>query len=288
MSDVERDVTIVTKTFERPDCLRRLVSSIRRFYPNIAILVVDDSRESLDPVPDGVARYWHLPFNSAGLAGGRNFGLRHVETEYVLISDDDMVFGRKTGLGKLLATLQTTPFDIVSCGWMDHDPWTAVRRGFRHWEGTLDIDDGVLVHRYGATRGTLHGLPVYDVVHNFFMAAVERLGPDPWNERLKVQEHTEFFLSLKERGLLCTIHPDVVVYHHPEFPEQYEARRGDRPTHYDLSLDMRNLDRREAVGSMYNRTDRIVYELPSTAWWWMRRAGRVGRRVVRERRLRAS
>jgi len=286
--DVERDVTVLVKTFERPVCLRRLVASIRRYYPSIPIVVVDDSREPLDPAPDGVTRYFHLPFNSAGLAGGRNFGLRHVETEYVLISDDDMVFGRKTDLGKLLATLETTPFDVVSCGWMDHDPWTGVRRGFRHWEGTLDVDDRVLFHRYGVARGKLDGLRVYDTVHSFLMAGVRRLGPDPWNERLKVQEHTEFSLSLKERGLLSTIHPDVVVYHHPEFPEQYDARRAARPTYYDLWLEMRNLDRREAVGGMYTRTDKVVHELPSTALWWLRRAGRVGRRVVSERRVRAS
>lgn len=27
-----------------------------------------------------------------------------------------------------------------------------VRREFRHWEGTLDVHDRVLTHRYGATR----------------------------------------------------------------------------------------------------------------------------------------
>ncbi len=286
--EVERDVTVLVKTFERPDCLRRLVASIRRYYPDIAIVVVDDSREPLVPEPEGVTRYLPLPFNSAGLAGGRNFGLRQMETDYVLISDDDMVFGRKTDLGKLLETVRTTPFDIVSCRWMDHDPWTGARRGFRHWEGTLEIDAGVLVHRYGATRGEVQGLPVYDAVHSFFMAAVDRLGPDPWDERLKVQEHTEFALSMKERGLLSTVRSDVVVYHHQEFPEQYDTLRGDRPTYLNLWLQSRNLERRETVGSMYTRTDKVVYELPGTAASWLRRAGRAGKRLVQERRLRAS
>jgi glycosyltransferase involved in cell wall biosynthesis len=285
--DVERDITVLVKTFERPEALRRLVSSIRRFYPSIAILAVDDSREPLEPAPEGVSRYWHLPYNSAGLAGGRNFGLRHVETPYVLVSDDDMVFGRKTDLGKLLATLESTSFDLVSCRWLDHDPYTGVRKGFRHWEGTLDVDGRVLVHRYGASRGEVDGLPAYDIVHNFFVASVATLGPDPWDERLKVQEHTEFFLTLKERGIRSTIHPDVVVYHHQAFPEQYEERRGDRPTYYQRWLELRDLDRREAVGSFYTRSDKIVYELPSTAAWWVRRAGRVAQRAVRERRLRS-
>ena len=50
---VERDITVVVKTFERPECLRRLVSSIRRFYPGIPVFVVDDSREALEPPPEG-------------------------------------------------------------------------------------------------------------------------------------------------------------------------------------------------------------------------------------------
>jgi glycosyltransferase involved in cell wall biosynthesis len=93
-------VTVLIKTFERPDCLRRLVASIRRFYPRIPILVVDDSREPLDLVREGVTRYLHEPYNS--LSSGRNFGLRHVETPYVLVIDDDMVFGRKTDIGRML------------------------------------------------------------------------------------------------------------------------------------------------------------------------------------------
>jgi hypothetical protein len=80
----------------------------------------------------------------------------------------------------------------------------------------------------------------------------------------------------------------VVVYHYPEFPEQYDARREERPAYYGLWLELRNLDRREPVGSMYTRSDKVFHELPSTALWWLRRAGRIGRRVVRERRLRAS
>src|SRR5687767_3502717 len=38
------DVTAVVKTFERPRLLRRLLLSIRRMYPRLAIIVVDDSK----------------------------------------------------------------------------------------------------------------------------------------------------------------------------------------------------------------------------------------------------
>ena len=60
--------------------------------------------------------------------------------------------------------------------WMDHEPWRSIRRGFRRYEGTLEIEGDALVHRLGATRGTVDGLPVFDIVHQFFVAAVERSG----------------------------------------------------------------------------------------------------------------
>jgi len=286
--DVERDVTVLVKTFQRPDALRRLVASIRRFYPSIAVIVVDDSAEPLEPVPAGITRYWHLPFDSLGVSAGRNFGLRHVETEYVLVCDDDMVFGRRTDLAKMVRALTTTRFDVVSCMWMDHEPWRSIRRGYRRYEGTLEIADGVLVHRLGATRGTVDGLPVFDVVHQFFVARAEVLGPEPWDARLKIGgEHDEFFLALKERGLLCTRLPDVVVYHYPELPLAYQAFRQNTAPYVQLFKEIRGFERRVTVGRLFRPTDQIVYGLPSTAAATGRRAARVARRLVREGRVRA-
>jgi (N-acetylneuraminyl)-galactosylglucosylceramide N-acetylgalactosaminyltransferase len=286
--DVERDVTVVVKTFQRPLALRRLVASIRRFYPNIAVLVVDDSAEPFEPVPDGVTRYWHLPFNSLGVSAGRNFGLGQVETEHVLFCDDDMVFGRRTDLAKMLRTLLTTRFDVVSCRWMDHEPWRSIRRGYRRYEGTLEISDGVLVHRLGATRGTVDGLPVFDVVHQFFVASKEVLGREPWDARLKIGgEHDEFFLAIKERGLLCTRLHDVVVDHYPELPPAYQPFRENTSPYVQLSKEIRGFESRITVGRLFRPTDQVVYGLPSTAAVTGRRAVRVARRLVREGRVRA-
>jgi hypothetical protein len=285
---LERDLTVVVKTFQRPDALRRLVCSIRRFYPELAVLVVDDSEHPLDPIPDGVTRYWHLPFNSLGVSAGRNFGLGHVETEYVLFSDDDMVFGRKTDLGRMLRTVEATRFDVVSCMWMDHEPWRSIRRGYRRYEGTLDVVDGVLVHRLGATRGTIDGLPVFDIVHQFFVAPTAALGGEPWDARLKVAgEHVELFLALKERGVLCTRLPDVVVDHYPTLPPEYMRFRTDTGPSVELLREKRGFGSEVTVGQLFRPTDRVVHELPSTVAATGMRAARVARRLVREGRLRA-
>jgi glycosyltransferase involved in cell wall biosynthesis len=286
--DVERDVTVLVKTFERPDCLLRLVSSIRRFYPRIPIVVVDDSREPLQPVPAEIATYVHEPYNSLGAAGGRNLGLRHVETTYVLVCDDDMVFERRTDLGRMLHALESTSFDIVSCVWLDFDPWKGICRGPRRFEGTLDIEGGMLVHRLGATRGTADGLPVFDIVHQFFVAARKPLGAEPWDPELNLSEHYELFLRLEERGLRSTRLPDVVVQHRQELPPGYQEVREDTRRYVDAWLAKRGLDGLRVEGELFRASDRVRYELPGTAAYTARRAARVGRRLLSERRLRAS
>ncbi len=286
-SDLERDITVVVKTFERSDALRRLVTSIRRFYPRVAVLVVDDSAQPLEPVPAGITQYFHGPYNSLGAAGGRNLGLRHVETPYVLICDDDMVFVRRTDLGRMLHALESTAFDIVSCVWLDYDPWKGICRGPNRFEGTLDIEDEVLVHRLGAIRGTVDGLPVFDVVHQFFLASCERLGDDPWDAELNLSEHYELFLSLKERGLLSTRLPDVVVQHRQELPKGYHEIRVDTRRYVEAWLAKRGLRAVRIDGDLFRPSDRIRYSLPSAAAYMVRRAARVARRLVSEGRLKA-
>ena len=286
--DVERDITVVVKTFERPDALRRCVASIRRYYSRVGVLVVDDSAEPLEPTPAGITKYLHAPYNTLGAAEGRNDGLRRVETPYVLFCDDDMVFDRRTDLGRMLHVLESTSFDLVSCVWLDYDPWTGICRGLRRFEGTLDIEDDVLVHRLGATRGSVDGLPVFDVVHQFFLVARERLGEDPWDAELNLSEHYELFLSLKERGLRSTRLPDVVVEHRQELPPGYQEVREDTNRYVEAWLGKRGLRGVRVEGDLFRPRDRIRYGLPSAAAYTGRRAVRAGRRLVRERRLRAA
>jgi hypothetical protein len=114
------------------------------------------------------------------------------------------------------------------------------------------------------------------------------LGPDPWDARLKVAgEHVDFFLALKERGLLCTRRADVVVYHYPELPPEYHRFRSDTAPSVLLLRETRGFDREVTVGRLFRPTDRVVHGLPSSVAETGRRTARVARRLVREGRLRA-
>jgi glycosyltransferase involved in cell wall biosynthesis len=288
VTDVERDTTILVKTFERPDTLRRLTASIRRFYPRIPILVVDDSAEALDPPPEGVSRYLHLP-QQVGLAEGRNIGLLEVDTEYVVVCDDDMVFGRKTDLRKMLATIEGTRFDLVACRWMDHDPWRSIRLGHKRFEGSVEIVDSRLVRGLGAARGRMDGLAVYDMVPNFFITRVDTLGESPWDADLNFMEHVEFFMTLKERGLLCTMLDDVVVYHYPELPRDYYEVRTKRAPYLELWAAKRGFHGDKIfVGRWFTRRDRLVHYVPSAAVYGARRTVRLVRSGSLPRRRRGS
>jgi glycosyltransferase involved in cell wall biosynthesis len=288
---LEKKLTILVKTFERPNCLARLLTSVRRFYPHVPILVVDDSAAPLDPVPAGITKYLHEPYNSLGIAGGRNFGLRHVETEFVLICDDDMVIVPKTDIRKMLWTLETTRFDIVACRLLDHDPWRGIPLGHSRFEGTVEIVGNDLVRRLGTSSGRLDGLPVYDMVAQFFVAAVDRLGSDPWNAELNLQEHVEFFLVMRERGLLSTSLSDVVVEHHPRLPAHYYDVRMQRASYNALWSARRGIERKVFVGRLFTRRDRIVIYYPALlrygAWRALQKIGRFSRAPT-QRTLRPS
>uniref|UniRef100_A0A5F8GAB0 Beta-1,4-N-acetyl-galactosaminyltransferase 1 n=1 Tax=Monodelphis domestica TaxID=13616 RepID=A0A5F8GAB0_MONDO len=54
-------VTIATKTFLRYDRLRKLIASIRRFYPTITVIIADDS-EQPEPVNGPHIEHYLMPF----------------------------------------------------------------------------------------------------------------------------------------------------------------------------------------------------------------------------------
>lgn len=81
-------ITAIIKTVERPYAVKRLVKSIRRRYPSLKAIVVDDSRE-LTILND--VYMITMPYNT-GILAGRNQALDEATTLYFLLLDDDFVF----------------------------------------------------------------------------------------------------------------------------------------------------------------------------------------------------
>ena len=212
------DVTAIIKTFERPRVLDRLIRSIRQHYPALKIIVADDSEI---PYPRDDVEYHVLPFDS-GAGRGRNFLVDRVQTKYLLTLDDDMIFTSRTRLHRFAEMLENTPFNLVAG---DVKPWDCETW---HDHGSLNIVGDELVLEKYASVGDWEGIPLYDVVHQFFMAETKIVRSVGWNDELKTEEHDDFFLRGKG-NFVITYCADVEIEHFRELDnERYMQFRNRR------------------------------------------------------------
>jgi glycosyltransferase involved in cell wall biosynthesis len=192
-TEVEHHLTAIVKTFERPSVLGRLLRSIKRKYPHLHVVVVDDSR---DPKIFSEAHTIVIPYDS-GVSAGRNEALRHVTTKYVLVLDDDFVFYRHTRFETSLEIMEDHPgIDIIGGEVIDLPFFESAdysREGLFPTEAKATMPAG----------NSIGGLPVYDKVANFFIARTDRIRLVGWDPRLKRVDHADFFTRAK--GILTTV-----------------------------------------------------------------------------------
>lgn len=212
------DLTLVVKTFERPDVLRRMLASVRRVYSG-PIIVADDSHVPYVADDPGVT-VLALPFDT-GVGAGRNALLDAVRTEFVWMADDDMILLPDFDVARPLVHLRSHPeVDLYGGGVVN------LPDGRRH-----DYSSAALFARPGTPlrpRGTLiGGLPVYEKVPNFYVARTDRVRSLRYDDRLKRLDHNDFFTRALGR-LLCVCDRDWTCLHaHSFFDPDYLAFRQD-------------------------------------------------------------
>ena len=196
--------TAVIKTFERPEKLQNLVDSIRGKYPSMPILVANDSAM---PTPvRGASSVW-MPYDS-GLAAGRNLLADLVETEYCLILDDDFLFVDGTDIGAMVGLLEDSPLDILG------GSLQTPSGGRASWQRVFYLHANRLYLK-ATPYARLGCVNLVDICYNFFVARPQTLRDVRWDEKLKLTEHTDFFLRAKAAGVLTGVCADIVVGHRP-------------------------------------------------------------------------
>uniref|UniRef100_UPI00358DF8B7 beta-1,4 N-acetylgalactosaminyltransferase 1-like n=1 Tax=Myxine glutinosa TaxID=7769 RepID=UPI00358DF8B7 len=187
-------VTIVTKTFLRYDYLNNLIASIREFYPDIHIIIADDS-DPWQPVTGWRIEHYKMPF-AKGWFAGRNLAVSQVTTKYLVWVDDDFIFTKDTKLEKLLTVLEENTLDMVGGAVREA---TGFSRTYRHkLTISQENEDGYCLQRQGGYYHELAGFPgcvITDGVINFFLGRTERIRNVGFDPRHKRVAHTEFFID---------------------------------------------------------------------------------------------
>ena len=203
---VTGQVTAIVKTFERPTQLRRLLESLRRMFPMVAVIVADDSRR---PQQHQGVRTIALPFD-VGVSAGRQAALSEVRTEFTWVLDDDFVLYRGSRLARVLSTLnEHSQLDIVGGAVIDI-PLGIKRTGAR---SPIYPTGALPVLPLGSPVGEV---TIRDKVLNFFVGRSARLRSVGWDPSLKRLDHADFFT--RSRGVLVTAYDDQFRCLHAQTP----------------------------------------------------------------------
>lgn len=205
-----KDVTAIIKNFLREPYMYECVASLKKNYPDISIIVLDDgyiTEEKRLWAKNAGIQYIEKDFD-IGLCRARNILIQHVKTPYVLVGDDDFFYTPYCGLEKLLKLMDIA--DIAA--------GAVVENGeYKNYEGKIRrTDDGGLKWTgfepcFEEYKGIRHAY--IDVAYNFYIAKAKKIG-GLWDENIKVAyEHSDFFLSAKACGLITVFCPDANVIH---------------------------------------------------------------------------
>lgn len=216
-------VTLIVKTFERPRCISRLIYSIKIMYPNLRVIVADDSRK-FNTIA-GI-EYLRMSYDS-GVSAGRNLALSKVDTPYVVTLDDDFVFNHQTKLERWLDILEKTNLDLIG-GNVDGHP---------NYHASLHIINDALVFKPKPVRHE-DGFALWNIVLQFWMGRTDKIKEiGGWDDEFKTVDHIIFFA--RSIGKIKIGHcSDVGIGHMPiQDPEYYKHRNGRMQKYLCLLMD---------------------------------------------------
>ncbi|MBK8460692.1 MAG: glycosyltransferase [Micropruina sp.] len=227
------DVTVVAKTFERPRILGRFLAGLPRVFAG-PVLIADDSRNPVR-ITDPQVTVFTMPFDS-GIGPGRNLLLSHVQTEFVLMCDDDFILLPDFDIARAVGYLQRHNEVDVYAGRVINLPQLSnvdySRQALLGQPGTPKLRQGTLIE----------GLPVLYKVPNFYLARTASIRGVGYDQRLKRVDHNDFFSSafgrlvcVQDRGWTC-------LHAHTIFDQHYQSFR------LDMDEDFAYLARKWARG----------------------------------------
>lgn len=227
------EITFTIKTFNRPDCVVKCITSIQKFYPGANIIIADDGK--LKP---NYSQFENItvitqPFDS-GHGKGRNEILNRVKTEYMVFLDDDYIFYEETDILKMAKNLVENRADVVGGRWkgccieaskMHYDPYTSTC-SYSLLPIDNDVDQFVPCDRFT----------------NFFIARTKALRDiGGWWNNVKIGDHTAMMFKMKWFGLRMGVNPTIQIIHDHQGGPAYNGHRRRVNSNYSEILTRLNI-----------------------------------------------
>lgn len=229
------DITICIVSFIRFDKLRECIVSIRRYYPRLPIIVVDNSGQSADGNADFEwclhapnTTVHRLPFD-IGVSQCRNYAVDQVQTKLALVIDDDTVFTRWSRIELMLDVLNHTGEDCLVSG-MCAFPGSSLFA----WLGKISYNyehNAVYSQNLTFDKGlqTSNGVIYYETTwfSNFLLASVKFFKRNRWHPKYKMLgDHLYHVLEIaRNKDKVYVVPSCVFVNNNFGSTEEYNAYR---------------------------------------------------------------
>lgn len=219
------NATIIFKSFERHSLAKRLYKNIRKYYPDINIIIADDSRKPLK-IDGHNVKVINLPFNS-GLSRGLNAALAQIETPFAIRLDDDELITPHSGFHRHLKYLMEHPeVDLVGV-----TPASLPLK--KDWKANLEKYN--VYSMFNAPKPLI--IPhltkldddhiVLGKVANIFIVRTDKYRALGYDDNIRMIDHHEFFF--RAAGNLVTVLElnSYVIHNHNYFDRKYQKFRTD-------------------------------------------------------------
>lgn len=210
--DIKNNVTFLIKSFLRRSCVDNLIVSIRKFYPETLIVVVDDSNPPLSFDQHYNVKTYNIDFNS-GISVGRNFGLSKIDTKYFVLLDDDFEFTPRTDIRNFYEVIERHNMDIVGGQLIENGHPVQYFGNFVTDEKTKTVIFELGSENVGEYKKC-------QIVLNFFIGRTDSIKAHGWDNLMKTIEHSPFFYehrNVLKTGVVENVSVDHKKINMPEY-----------------------------------------------------------------------
>lgn len=267
-ADLSSLLTVNIKTMGRMHLVKRLVDSLKTALSHsglpakVKVHVADDGDTSCTAQATTHLTHLKIPIDrtclplDSGLSKSRNVLVEQTKTPYFLLLDDDFILDDRSNILVSLGILLSHPEMKIAFGRIEKD--------YMSYSGNLHTINKKLFLHYPQRSSVkiLGPCRIVDISPNIFFArtdflrsvgkAIDRPHPGPWDIRLKLGEHEEFFWQVqkllldpatKMSGVLASCDDHFVIQHKqaPHDPE-YQRFRGRGGDFKRAMLHFNNLD----------------------------------------------